>query len=111
MSVVYKILPKDVWDPQSTVFKGWGIDTTDGFIHFSSGQQVKDTAARFFSGQDNLCLVAVDGSNLDLRWESAVADGDKFPHLYGELDTKNVLWVKDMPLGENGVHVLPEELK
>jgi uncharacterized protein (DUF952 family) len=30
-----------------------------------------------------------------------------FPHLYGVLDPESALWVKPLPLGHDGLHVLP----
>ena len=67
-------------------FDGAGVDLADGYIHFSTAAQVRDTAALHFRGQDDLLLIAVDASILGvaLRFEPS-RGGDLFPHLYGVL--------------------------
>ena len=45
-------------------FDGASIDLTDGYIHFSSGAQARETAKRHFAGMDDLLLIAVDAEAL-----------------------------------------------
>ncbi len=109
--IIYKIVPQGLWREaeRAGVFTGAAIDLSDGFIHFSSADQVRETAARHFAGQTDLLIVAIDGSSLDenLRWEVS-RGGDLFPHLYADLPLKAVRWVKPLPLGSDGGHVFPE---
>ena len=42
-----------------------------------------------------------------LRFEES-RGGDLFPHLYGALPMRCVLWVKPMPLGADNRHQLPD---
>ncbi|MFT4182470.1 MAG: DUF952 domain-containing protein [Rhizobium sp.] len=111
MPVVYKIVPDALWQQarQSGVFHGASIDLTDNFIHLSTAQQSKETAARYFAGQDGLLLVAVDGDALGdkLVFEPS-RGGDLFPHLYAPLPLSAVLWAKPLPLDPDGAHVFPE---
>ena len=81
----------------------------DGYLHFSTGQQVRQTAARHFAGQGDLLLIAVDADSLgtDLRYEPS-RGGDLFPHLYAPLPLSSVLWVKPLPLGADGHHAFPD---
>jgi len=81
----------------------------DGFIHFSSATQVRDTATRYFAEAEDLMLIAVDADALGdaLKWEVS-RGGDLFPHLYGELPLAAVLWVRPLPLGIDQQHVFPE---
>lgn len=74
------------------VFEGAAIDLTDGFIHFSTAKQAAETAARHFSGQVDLLLIAVDGAALGdkLVYEPS-RGGDLFPHLYAPLPLTAVL--------------------
>ena len=60
-----------------------------------------ETAARYFSGLDDLVLVMVDADALGqrLKWEPA-RDGALFPHLYGQLDTAAAIWAKVLPATE-----------
>ena len=108
--VIYKITPTSAWKSaeDAGIFHGAAIDLADGFIHFSTAAQARETAAKHFAGQDNLSLVAVDAASLGeaLKWEKSRND-DLFPHLYSELPMSAVLWVKPMPLAENGIHELP----
>jgi len=110
-STIYKICDAAVWrDAEAAgTFRGAGIDMRDGYIHFSTASQVKETAARHFAGVADLLLVAVDVGRLGaaLRWERARNDA-LFPHLYDELPTASVLWVKPLPLAADGQHVFPE---
>ena len=60
------------------------MDLADGFIHFSTAEQVRETAARHFAGQDGLLLVAIDDAKLGPALKYEVSRGGAlFPHLYG----------------------------
>ncbi|MDO3434711.1 DUF952 domain-containing protein [Rhizobium sp. CBN3] len=108
---LYKIVTETLWQQarQSGVFHGASIDLKDGFIHFSTVDQVKQTAALHFAGQPGLVLVAVDASGFGdkLLFEPS-RGGDLFPHLYADLPLAAVLWEAQLPLDENGVHIFPE---
>jgi uncharacterized protein (DUF952 family) len=111
MRLIFKIVPKPLWQEAEDqgVFKGAPVDLADGFIHFSSETQVRETAARHFAGQTDLLLAAFDVEKLGdaLIWEPS-RGGDLFPHLYAELDPAAALWVKELPLAADGSHVFPE---
>ena len=111
MTTIYKICPAAEWREAEAagVFGGSGIDIEDGYIHFSTADQVAETAALHFAGIDDLVLVAVDANRLGdaLRHEPA-RTGTLFPHLYAPLDLGAVLWVRPMPLGADGRHALPD---
>src|SRR5215468_9687546 len=113
MTTVYKIVAADLWQAAegSGVFTGAGIDLNDGFIHLSTAAQARRTAQLYFAGQENLVLVAADGTRLGnaLKYEAS-RDGDLFPHLYGSLPLTAVLWVRPLPLGADGNHVFPNEM-
>lgn len=111
MKIIYKICPEPLWRAAETagVFEGAPVDIIDGYLHFSTAQQVKETAARHFAGQDHLLLIAVDADRLgeDLRYEPS-RGGDLFPHLYAPLPLSAVLWVRPLPLGGDGRHAFPD---
>jgi uncharacterized protein (DUF952 family) len=113
--IIYKICPKPLWDEAARdgIFRGSPDDLRDGFIHFSTAGQLAGTAAKHFTGQTDLMLIAVDADSLGpaLVWESSRGRGrDRFPHLYGELPFTAVDRVEPLPLGGDGVHILPELL-
>ncbi len=111
MPLIFKIVPTKLWrDAEAQgAFKGSPVDLADGFIHFSTAAQLRETAAKHFSGQSDLLLAAIDPEKLGeaLRYEPSRA-GALFPHLYAPLPLKAVAWVKVLLLGEDGQHVFPD---
>lgn len=110
-TLIYKIAPEALWREAeaSGVFGGAPVDLADGYIHFSTAGQVRETAARHFAGQAGLVLAAIDTGRLGaaLRYEAS-RGGALFPHLYAPLDLSAVVWVRPLPLGGDGNHVVPE---
>lgn len=110
-SFIYKILPESLWrDAEARgSFDGSPVDLADGYIHFSTAQQARETAGKHFAGQDGLLLAAIDESRLGdaLKYEPS-RGGALFPHLYGPLDLSAVVWVKPLPLGADGTHIFPD---
>ena len=113
MPLIYKICPAALWSEAEAKghFDGAPIDLADGYIHFSTGAQVAETAAKHFAGQDELLLIAIEDERLGpaLRYETS-RGGALFPHLYAPLDPKVVRWIAPMPLKTDGSHILPETL-
>lgn len=101
VEVIYKIIPKSEWDLacEKGVYRGSSDDVRDGFIHFSAFDQVTGTLHKHFNGQKNLLLLKVAIDRLypnALKWETS-RNGDKFPHLYGDMDLNAVLSVEELP--------------
>lgn len=90
------------------VYHGSSQDAADGFIHFSTGEQLRASAAKHRAGQRDLVLLTVDARVLGqaLRWEPA-RGGDLFPHLYGPLPAAAVMRIDELPLGSDGGHLFP----
>lgn len=111
--VVYKIAPLALWRAAERAgrFEGAPVDLADGYIHFSTAGQARETAAKHFGGQDDLLLVAVDAAALGevLRWEPS-RGGALFPHLYGALPLSAVLWTRPLPLGGDGRRLFPRDV-
>ncbi len=107
MDLIYKIVPADLWREaeKSGAFAGAPVDQRDGFIHFSTGAQVRATAAKHFAGQSDPLLVGVDPHKLgeNLRFEPS-RDGALFPNLYAPLATASVSFVRPLPLDADGAH-------
>jgi uncharacterized protein (DUF952 family) len=108
--MIYKICAAADWSAaeRAGLYHGAAVDARDGYIHFSTADQVRETAAKHFAGQHDLVLVAVDDSRLGaaLKWEPS-RGGALFPHLYGPLALTTVVSVVPLPLGEDGRHVFP----
>ena len=108
MPLIFKIVGAEQWRAAEAagVFEGAPIDLADGYVHFSTAGQAPETAARWFAGQNDLMLVAVDAEALGpaLRWEPS-RGGALFPHLYAPLPMSAVRWTRALPLGLDGRHV------
>jgi len=99
--LVFKVVTSDQWEAarKSGVFRGAPVDIEDGYIHFSTEQQVRETVAKHFAGQTDLILVAVETAAIEnsLKWETS-RGGALFPHLYDDLHVSAVVWEESLPL-------------
>lgn len=111
---IYKLLSRDLWleAEERGRFDGSEVDLKDGFIHFSTGGQLRETARRHFAGARGLVLVAVDPATLgtSLRWEAS-RGGDLFPHLYEPMSLDAVLYVEDVETMADGSHHFPDSVR
>ena len=97
--LIYKIVDATTWNDAADPWSGSADDHRDGFIHFSTKDQVEGTLKRHFRGIHNLLLLAVDTELLPaelLRYESS-RGGAMFPHLYGDLPHAAVVQKTDIP--------------
>ena len=105
--MIYKIISRELWREAEAVgvFVGAPVDEADGYIHFSTAMQVRETAAKHFAGHDDLLLVAVDPATLGpaLVWEPS-RGGALFPHLYASLPIAAAHWVRPLPISPDGSH-------
>lgn len=112
--LIYKIFRAPEWAAFEAAGStpGAPVDLADGFIHFSTASQAAETAAKHFTGEDGLMLVAVDVRRLgtDLKWEPS-RGGALFPHLYRELDATDVAWTRPLGLGPDGRHIFPGDME
>ena len=53
---IYKVLSRDLWSAAEAAgqFEGAGIDLADGYIHFSTDEQLVETVEKHFVGQADL---------------------------------------------------------
>jgi uncharacterized protein (DUF952 family) len=113
ISVIYKVVSSADWASLQDAggYAGSPDDLRDGYIHFSTRDQLAVTLDRHFSGKTGLVLLAIDVERLggELKWEPA-RNGQLFPHLYGTLNRTAV--VRDWALSSamDGRHNLPEDL-
>ena len=107
MALIYKIVPEKLWRAAQALaeFDGAPVDQADGYIHFSTATQVRDTAAKHFAGERDLLLVAVEADRLGeaLKWEVS-RGGDLFPHLYCKLQLADVTRADPLSLKDDGTH-------
>lgn len=110
--IIYKICSRALWDDTEKAgrFEGAGIDLQDGYIHFSTAGQARETAAKHFADQDDLVIVAVATERLGnaLKWEPS-RGGALFPHLYEPLALDHVRWVRPLPWdAARRIHLFPD---
>ena len=108
--LIYHMCRAEEWATATTakIYRGSSQDLADGFIHFSTAEQIVESARRHRAGQAGLLLIAVDAEQLGdrVKWEPS-RGGDLFPHLYGPLYPAESASVRPLPLGLDGVHVFP----
>ena len=109
-TLIYHMCREDEWRTaeDAGVYPGSSQDQSDGFIHFSTAEQIVDSAAKHRAGQDGLVLLTVDAGVLGdaLKWEAS-RGGAQFPHLYSTLPIEAVVCADPLPLGPDGRHVFP----
>ncbi len=119
---IYKILSQAEWQAAQAAghFAGSQVDLQDGYLHFSTAEQVHETAQKHFAGQTELWLLAVDvaalkqslregGSPEGLRWEPS-RGGALFPHAYGVLPVHAVRAAEPLPWQPEGGFAFPDPL-
>jgi len=92
---------------------------TQGFIHFSTAEQMPKTAQKHYAGRADLRLLVVEVAKLTAKlvFEPPInPDGrpssstELFPHLYGALNLDAVREVVDFPINPDGTFALPHTL-
>jgi uncharacterized protein (DUF952 family) len=81
-----------------------------GFIHCSLPHQVAAVAEALFADLDDLVLLVIDDERLDVavRYESATAGGERFPHIYGPVPITAVTDVIELTRRPDGTLNLPD---
>lgn len=96
--LVYKVLREPEWAELQAAGESLGapVDRADGFIHFSTADQLAGTLGKHFAGERDLVLLAME-ADARFVWEPS-RGGALFPHLYEPLRRVDAAWVR--PLGE-----------
>ncbi|HKU54387.1 MAG TPA: DUF952 domain-containing protein [Rhizomicrobium sp.] len=107
--LIFKIVPRAEWEVESGGYHGSAHDRADGFLHFSTAAQLPETLRRYYAGQDDLMLVAVDPAVLGpaLKWEYSSSRGEDFPHLYAPLSCDAIKWARPLKRDAQGNFNLP----
>ena len=117
MATILHIIPRYTWEQaqREGVYRGDTLDA-EGFIHFSTPEQVIRVANARFKGHTGLLLALVDTDKLqaELKYESPYEGGQQiesdelFPHLYGALNLDAVIRVVEFEPDADGTFTLPE---
>ena len=113
MSLIYHMAHQSDWEAAqaSGAYRGSADDLRDGFIHFSAGSLIAESAAKHRAGQADLLLICCEAEALGdaLKWETS-RNGIDFPHLYRALTPAEAVWAVPLPLDAARVHIFPKDL-
>jgi len=82
----------------------------EGFIHCSTGQQVEYAANTYYAGVNGLVLLAIDRRRVvaPVRDEISGPGNERFPHIYGPLNTNAIIAALPLQPLADGRFVLPQ---
>lgn len=114
--MIFHIATRDAWE-KAQAAGSYEIESlqTEGFIHFSTPEQVLAVAEHRFRGRQDLILLAINPDKLqaELRYEDGKAPAghiEQFPHLYGPLNLDAVERSAVFFAGEDGSFLMPTAL-
>ena len=111
MGKVFKVCEEDDWESTKNedFFLGSKTDRRDGFIHFSTSEQLEKTLEKHFKSKSPLYLLEVKTENVELVWEIS-RNNQLFPHLYSPLPLNMVSQVYRIFIDDEGKHTIPEQV-
>ncbi|HNR74191.1 MAG: hypothetical protein UZ12_BCD005001495 [Bacteroidetes bacterium OLB12] len=93
--MIYHLISEAAWNKQihERVLKVPSLEV-EGFIHCCTQQQIEGVLSRYFKGQTDLLVLAIDEHKLEaeLRLEKSTND-ELFPHVYGAINKGAILSV------------------
>lgn len=108
---IFKITTRADWDAALAAgeLKGTAVDLADGYIHFSTADQLAETLDKHYRGATGLVLATIDPDLLPvpLTWEPS-RGGQLFPHLYAPLPMSAVTTSRALDARADGGFDLPE---
>ena len=111
MGKVFKVCEEDDWESTKNedFFLGSKADRSDGFIHFSTSEQLEETLKKHFKSKSPLFLLEVNTDDLELVWEIS-RNNQMFPHLYSPLPLNMVSQVYRIFKDDKGKHIIPKQV-
>ena len=106
--VAYKLVGRQEWETAiaNGPYGGSDVDRADGYIHLSGADTLQETARKYYAGQTDLLLLAVDLDALGstVVWEPS-RGGALFPHIYGSLPASAVRNTRGLKVNDAGVMI------
>ncbi|PZO06075.1 MAG: DUF952 domain-containing protein [Alphaproteobacteria bacterium] len=103
--VAYKLVARKEWETAIAAgpYGGSAVDLADGYIHLSGADTLLETARKYYAGQTDLLLLAVDLVSLGsaVVWEPS-RGGALFPHIYGSLPASAVTSARSLTVDDAG---------
>jgi len=110
LSAIYHIATFEDWDDAivAGIYQGGAAARADGYLHFSTAEQIVESASKHWHGREGMLLVIEpDKLGARLKWEPS-RGGALFPHVYGDVPLGAVRRATPLRLGPDGRHVFPE---
>ncbi|CAN5660541.1 MAG: DUF952 domain-containing protein [Chloroflexia bacterium] len=108
--IILHITTRRQWQQalESGVYTADSLET-EGFIHCSLPKQVVFVANSRYRGETGLILLRIDSDRAapEIRYEGEI---DRYPHIYGPLNTDAVIDLLDFPPENDGRFILPAAL-
>lgn len=97
--LIYHIAEPDRWNPDADLYRAESLET-EGFIHCSTGAQLRAVAHDFYPERTDVIVLTVDIDRLDdpLIFEDLHGHGEEHPHVYGPIPIRAV--VRSEPIGD-----------
>lgn len=97
-------MQQSAWKYALSIGEYWPEGSQENFIHCSFKEQVLTSANKYFKGQSELIVLEIDFKKVeeDLKIESNVVSGDRYPHLYRKLKTSEVRAEHTLTPSEDG---------
>lgn len=88
MTRLFHIVDRAGWDAavSAGVYRPESL-ATEGFVHFSFAGQVGAVANARYRDRDDLVVVEIDASGLEVVVEDSYRSGTEFPHVYAPIPT------------------------
>ena len=110
-ATIYKVCTGEIYEASlaSGRFLGMPVDHKDGYLHFSTAAQLRETLRLYFAGQSDLALFSVATEPLGeaLKWEPS-RGGDLFPHLFADLPMTAIADHARIAVAADGTVDLPD---
>jgi uncharacterized protein (DUF952 family) len=105
---IYKILRPAEWAHlnEAGYFAGSPDDLRDGFIHFSTLEQLPGTLVKYYTDGEDVFIAAVAESaftDSELVYEAS-RGGALFPHLYADLSQTQIVQFWQLSADADGVY-------
>ena len=100
MTHLHHLVSASEWAGVGDEYRPASLDA-EGFIHFSTAEQIPATSLRYYADVTDLLVITVDTERVDadVIWEDLHGTG-VFPHLYGPLATEAVVGTQPYAPGE-----------
>ena len=111
---IYHITTHAAWQEARSqgVYRDSSLDH-EGFIHCSYPEQLARTANRYFAGQNDLLILAINRSQTgcEVVDEDLYGANQRFPHVYGPIPVRAVFDVIPWSCNANGSFSLPSRIR